>query len=155
MAYRDCDELCTQSCPEFDNCPERNLQVEGDSRTFYVYVANRLSGDPGQYLANLREMSAMSRALMEAGFVPLTPGGDFLEGLVSPEPMPVSAYQRRALDLLRLLAGRRAALLVVNAAHRNGRRSEGVHVEISTAMELGIPVAYSIEELAQLRGTEG
>lgn len=137
-----------------DAVPESNLQAVLETRTMYVYIAGRMSGQPSEYLANVREMSAASRALMEAGFCPINPAGDLLEGLVSEQPIPKELFQRRSLDLLRLLRGRRGAMLVLHATHRGGRRSEGVHREIRECELLGIPVVYSIEELAQIRGTE-
>ena len=55
--------------------------------TRYVYVAGRLSGDPPTYLANLAEMCAASRRLMDMGLTPINPGADMLEGLMSGEVM--------------------------------------------------------------------
>lgn len=128
-------------------------------RDFYVYVANRLSGHPGEYLANVCELSRACRRLMEAGYIVVNPAGDMLEGLMSEEPLPVAAYQRRSLGLLRLCiralhAGERAALLIVNAKHRDGSRSGGVGDEIRLAEEYGLPVVWSESELHGLRGTE-
>lgn len=160
MVYKDCDEMCGRACPDYSSCPEMtDPPPSSEGSTFYVYVANRLSGNPGEYLANVREMSAACRCLMDMGFCPINPAGDILEGLVSPEPLPVTAFQRRSMGLLRLLAhalgtSDRVALFVVHDGHRNGRRSEGVHAEICEAKRLGIPVAFSIEELCAGRGSE-
>ena len=115
--------------------------------TRYVYVAGRLSGDPPTYLANLAEMCAASRRLMDMGLTPINPGADMLEGLMSGEVMDKARYQERSLNLLRLLEGKNAALLVVNARHRDGTESGGTRREIEEAERLGIPVADAIEEL--------
>lgn len=136
-----------------------NPQPSRDSRDFFVYVANRLSGHPGEYLANVHELSAVCRRLMDAGYVVVNPAGDLLEGLMSGEVLPVQAYQRRSLGLLHLCfiantAGHRAAMLVVNDTHRDGALSGGVHVEIDECRLHGLPVVWSDEELAELRGTE-
>jgi hypothetical protein len=120
---------------------------------FYVYVAGRLSGDPAEYLANLHDMCAMSRQLMEAGYVPVNPGADALEGLMSGEVLPTSHYQSRSMDLLRLLTGHRAAIIVGNMRHRDGSISGGTAREIEEAQRLGIPVVWSREELARVRGS--
>jgi len=128
-------------------------QVAVESR-FYVYVAGRLSGPPPEYLANLHDMCAASRRLMEAGYVPINPGADALEGLMSGEVLPKEHYQRRSLHLLRLLAGKRAALYVVNLQHPDGTPSSGTVREIDEARRLDMPVVWSMEELAQLRGSE-
>ena len=125
-----------------------------ESKPTYVYVAGRLSGDPAEYLANLHEMCAASRRLMDAGYVPINPGADALEGLMSGEVLPVEHYQRRSLCLLRLLYGHRAALFVVNLEHRDGTPSVGTLREIAEARRLELPVVWSMEELAQLRGSE-
>lgn len=156
-----------RTCGDRD-CPKRgsdNAECEdytsiGDEAdvpgAFYVYVANRLSGHPGEYLANLHEMFKMSRKLMELGYASINPGADMTEGLMSGDVLPVEHYQRRSLDLLRLLGpqvrcGGRAAMYVVHAHHRDGRPSGGVHDEMGECERLGVPVVYSVEELAGLR----
>jgi hypothetical protein len=116
--------------------------------TRYVYVAGRLSGDPPTYLANLAEMCAASRKLMDMGLTPINPGADALEGLMSGEVMDKARYQERSMDLLRLLAERDdAVLLVVNALHRDGAPSGGTAREIQEARRLGVPVFYHVEDI--------
>lgn len=145
---RDCLENCSPaSCQEYP-CEE----LSGDRAPFYVYVAGPLSGDPGQYLANVSAMSTVCRMLLDRGFCPINPAGDLIEGLTSPLPLPVLAYQRRSLELLRLLAYvPRAALFVISAQHSDGRRSSGVAAEIAMAAELGIPTFFDLEQLLEMR----
>lgn len=128
-------------------------------RDMYVYVANRLSGYPGEYLANVAEMSNTCRRLTEAGYVVINPAGDALQGLMSEEPLPEAVYRARSLGLLRLCiiahqAGHRAALLVVHAEHRDGSMSAGVSEEIRLAREHWLPVCWSESDLHALRGAE-
>lgn len=150
---RDCWENCALgSCPEYP-CEE----VGEPAATFYVYVAGRLSGDPGEYLANVAALALVSRRLLEAGYCPVNPAADALEGLASLEALPVVCYQRRSLELLRLLAPAvpAAALLVTSTHHRDGRISGGVAGEIAEAERLGIPIVHDIEALNELRRGAG
>lgn len=165
-----CTSQCLPACPRMEDCgcgeddSEANPQVtaeatSSDSREFYVYVANRLSGHPGEYLANVHELSRVCRRLMDAGYVVVNPAGDLLEGLMSGDVLPVSAYQKRSLGLLHLVItahrfGYRAALRVEHGMHRDGSISHGVIDEIAAAQEAGLPVVWSDEQLAALRGTE-
>jgi len=156
-----CRTCGDHDCPKWgtDNaeCEDYTSIEEAEtSSAFYVYVANRLSGHPGEYLANLHEMCKVSRLLMDSGYVPLNPGGDMLDGLMSGDVLPVEHYQRRSLDLLRLLGtvvscGGRAAMYVHRAHHRDGTPSGGVHDEIRECERMGVPVVWSVEELAGLR----
>lgn len=152
MTYRDCDNDCGPECPDYP-C-EALAQA---APPFWVYVAGRLSGDPGLYLANVAEMSRTSRRLMELDFCPINPAADLVEGLMSPEPLPVAAYQRRSLQLLELLsaaaADSRAALLVLSYYHPDGRPSAGVATEVAFCKQHGIPVVDSISALLELRRT--
>jgi len=163
----DCPKRGTDSaaCEDWTNEPQAALEGTHDGEAavksqavvegaFYVYVAGRLSGTPAEYLANLHDMCSMSRALMEAGYVPINPGADALEGLMSGEMLPTSHYQSRSMDLLRLLAGHRAAVLVGETHHRDGAPSGGTFREVEEAQRLGVPVCWSVEELAQVRGSE-
>lgn len=74
---------------------------------------------------------------------------------MSNEPLPVSSYQARSLQLLELLVGPalagRAAMLVLTTHHRDGTRSQGVATEVEFCREHGIPVVGSIRELHDLR----
>ena len=117
---------------------------------FYCYTAGPLSGDPGEYLANVAWLSSVSRGLMCYGFIPINPAGDMLEGLASEYPLEVRDYQRRSLALLRLLEGRNGCLYVTRLCHRDGRESIGVRAEIEEATRLGIPIAYSLREVERL-----
>lgn len=152
--------LCaSHTCPAREEGECAGEATNGRRPDFYVYVASRLSGDPGEYLANVAELSRVCRRLMEAGYVVINPAGDMLEGLVSPEPLPVQFYQERSLGLLRLCiaahrAGHRAALLIVNDRHRDGALSGGVARERQVAEEAGLPVVTCVEDLHRLRGTE-
>lgn len=150
MTYHDCDNDCSPACPEYP------CEALSDApAAFWVYVAGRLSGHPGQYLANVHELSATSRRLMEEGYCPVNPAGDLLEGLMRGEALPVPAYQARSLQLLELLAAPagegRAALLLVEAFHPDGSPSAGVAREVEFCHRRGIPVVSSFEELHDLR----
>jgi len=119
---------------------------------FYVYIANRMTGPPSEYLANLHEMSTVSCTLMGLGFVTINPAGDFLEGLMARGPIRDGLYKAHSLARLRLMAlAPRRALLVVHSEHRDGRRSAGVHQEIEECQRLGVPIVRSIGELCQIR----
>lgn len=119
--------------------------------TFYVYVAGPLSGPPAEYLANVARMSAYARSFMDRGMCSINPAGDLLEGLAGQTPLSDEQYKRRSLDLLRLLEGRRAAVFIVDTAHRDGSVSSGVAAEVEEARRLGIPVAYCTSRLDELR----
>lgn len=155
-----CRTCADADCPKHgsDNaeCEDYTSVAEpSEPGAFYVYVANRLSGHPGEYLANLHEMSVASRALMETGYVPVNPGGDMLDGLMSGVVLDTAHYQSRSLDILRLLAHvPRRALYVLHTKHRDGSPSGGVLAEMRECERLGIPVVFSPEELARLRGSE-
>lgn len=146
---RDCWENCALGA-----CPEYPCDAIGiPPAPFYVYIAGPLSGDPGEYLANVAALSRVSRRLMAAGFCPVNPASDLVDGLASPEPLPVLCYQRRGLELLRLLAPfvPAAALLITGEFRRDGRRSSGVAREISEAATLGIPMVRDEAALYELR----
>lgn len=118
---------------------------------FYVYIASPMSGYPSEYLANCARMSAVSRQFVDIGMCPINAAGDMLEGLASPTPLTDEAFKRRSMDLLRLLAGKPAAVFVVATLHRNGSVSAGVQAEIVEADKLGVPVVHSLGELLALR----
>lgn len=118
---------------------------------FYVYIAHPLSDLPPQYLANVATVCLVARDLMKYGFTPINPAADLLEGIVGAEPLPLELYQERSLNLLRLLAGRRAALYVLGDRHADGRGSKGVAGEVAEAIRLGIPRAYLFRTLLELR----
>ena len=122
------------------------------SEPFYVYLAAPLTDLPAQYLANVATMSRMSRDLMRAGYIPINPAADMLEGLMSDEALTIDLYQSRSMALLELLRGcRRAALFVIRLQHADGRPSTGVRDEIANAQAWGIPVVTTRPELARLR----
>ena len=122
------------------------------SDSFYVYLAAPLTDLPAQYLANVALMSRMSRDLMRAGYIPINPAADMLEGLMSDEALTIDLYQSRSMALLELLRGcRRAALFVIRLQHADGRPSTGVRDEIANAQAWGIPVVSSRPELDRLR----
>lgn len=122
------------------------------SEPFYVYLAAPLSDMPAQYLANVALMSRRSRELMVAGFIPINPACDMLEGLMSDEALPLDLYHSRSMALLKLLQGRkRAALFVIRTQHQDGRLSNGVKDEIDNALDWGIPVVATMAELMCMR----
>ncbi len=152
------DIECGDHGKEQNGCTEWTNErlPAAQSKTLYVYVANRMSGDPAQYLCNVGEMARISAALILRGFCPFNPAGDFLDGIMLEEPIPVELYHERSMHLLRLfaLAKPHAVMLVLHANHRNGERSVGVAGEIEEARKLGIPIVWSVEELCGLRGSE-
>lgn len=115
--------------------------------TRYVYIAGRLSGDPPTYLANVHEFCATSRILMDLGYCPINPAADALEGIMSGTVMGKDKYQTRSMDLLGLLAGQDACVLVIGQYHRDGTESTGTAHEIAEADRLGIPVVYGLGSL--------
>jgi hypothetical protein len=110
-----------------------------------------MSGTPSEYLANCSRLSKLSRELMDAGFCPINPAGDALEGLMSDKPMSDLQYKARSMDLLRLLEGKPAAVLIAGTRHRNGTVSAGVMAEVNEADRLGIPVITEPSALLSLR----
>jgi hypothetical protein len=113
----------------------------------YVYIAGRLSGDPPSYLANVHEFCATARTLIDLGYCPINPAADMLEGIMSGVVMGTDVYQQRSLDLLRLLPGQDACVLVIAAYHLDGRPSLGTAREVAEAARLGIPVYYGLGNL--------
>jgi len=110
---------------------------------FYIYVAGPLSDYPAQYLANVSRMTLESRLLAEAGYVPINPAADLLEGLLGVSAWPLERYQQRSMDLMRLLQHVNGCVFVTSTVHADGRESAGVTAEIEEARRLGIPVCYS------------
>lgn len=119
--------------------------------TMYVFICGPLSDYPSQYLANVAAMTKWSRHFVELDLCPLNPAADIVEGLISTAPLSLEQYQKRSLDLLRLLEGRPAAVFVVATKHRNGSISSGVADEIAEATRLGIPVVYDVGSLLAVR----
>lgn len=118
---------------------------------FYVYLAGPMSGYPSEYLANCAALSARSRELIDLELCPINPAGDLLEGIISAVPLAGAAYKRRSMELLRLLEGRPAAVLVLALRHRNGSVSSGVADELREAERLGIPVVYTVPDVLAVR----
>lgn len=129
---------------------QERVPIPPDRQTFYVYLAGPLSGAPSEYLANVARLTRMSRVLIEDGFTPINPAADLLEGLVSTRALPLETYQRRGMELLRLLAGHQNACLY-RLLHADGRGSRGVRAEIKEAERLGIRVCRSWRELCDWR----
>jgi len=121
------------------------------SETFYVFISGPMSELPSGYLACCSEMSAYARRFMEMGMCPINPAGDLLEGLVSPTPLEASQYRRRSMELLRLLAGKPAAVFVISPLHHDDTIAGGVVDEIHEAVMLGIPVVDEVDTLLQVR----
>lgn len=67
-----------------------------------VYIAHRMSGPEGSYLANCAVMCRAARALYEAGHDPYNPAADLTVGLVSGTPLDVRTYKRVGLAWLRV-----------------------------------------------------
>ena len=124
-----------------------------DFEPAYVYVAGPLSDLPPQYLANVAQLSLTSRHLVNLGYVSINPAGDLIEGLMGLTAWPVEVYQKRSMDLLRLLVGRRGCLYVTSRIHADGRESAGVAAEIAEAKRLGIPVFESQAALDEWRAS--
>jgi len=124
---------------------------EQNEGTFYVFVSGPMSEYPSGYLACCAQMSTYARRFIELGMCPINPAGDLLEGLVSPVPLDGQRFKRRSMELLRLLEGKPAAVFVISTWHHDGSLAEGVQDEIAEAKRLGIPVAYDVDSLLQVR----
>jgi len=110
-----------------------------------VYIAGPLSGSECQYMANVGHMLRVWRELMEMGFACVCPCADLLAGFMRPTPLDVMAYKRQSMELMR-----RCDVVYISLPTFNQRISWGVQAEIDEAKRLGIPVTYSIGELAGL-----
>jgi len=123
---------------------------------FVIYIAGPLSDMPAQYLANVSRMASEARWCMEQGWVPINPAADLIEGLMSGEALPLEAYQRRSLELLRLAAlAEHRAIYVTELNHADGRESIGVRAEIDEAVRLDVPIAFSRSKLKLLAAAYG
>jgi hypothetical protein len=135
--------------------PEGKSQAAVES-CFYVPILGPLTDTPVGYLRNVRRFCDVASRLMAAGYCPLNPAADLLEILVHPE-LTVDVVQRRTRQMIQLAAlapvGRRAALCL-GLRNAEGESSTGSLGEMDLCGELGIPVCWSEEELARLRGPE-
>ena len=137
------------------------LKEELKESPFYIFISGPLSDFPPQYLSHASRMSRESRWCMEQGWVPFNPAADLIEGLMSVKLLPESVYQKRSMDMLRLIArAEKRAIYVVGDRHYNGALSHGVFKEMVEARHLGIPICRSRDELIAMQdfyldGTEG
>ena len=115
-----------------------------------VYIAGKLS-DSGNterspskvvcsYIQNLSEMCACADTVKMNGYAPYVPGLDFLMGITAGY-WEERDYRRLSMAFLEVCD----AVLVIS-------ESKGVEAEIKRAKELGIPVCYTVGELAELEG---
>lgn len=146
-------ERGTTSLTEFKkSLEERDSDTALKESPFYIYIAGPLSDFPAQYLSHASRMSRESRWCMEQGWTPFNPAADLIEGLMSVKPMPDLMYQKRSMDMLRLIArAERRALYVVGDRHYNGALSHGVFKEMIEAKHLGIPICRSRDELIAMQ----
>jgi len=159
---KESQERGTISLTEFKKAiEEREADTALKESPFFIYIAGPLSDFPPQYLSHVSRMSREARWCMEQGWVPFNPAADLIEGLMSVKLLPESVYQKRSMDMLRLIArAEKRAIYVVGDRHYNGALSHGVFKEMVEARHLGIPICRSRDELIAMQdfyldGTEG
>lgn len=118
-------------------------KLEG-SHPLRVYVAGPLSGREVDYIANCGRIDAACADVMALGCAPFNPAADRLLGMQAEYSFPVEAYKAASL----------AWLACSDVMYVCGDATPGVRAEIEFCRERGIPVVWSTEELAQVRGTE-
>lgn len=100
-----------------------------------VYVAGPYTR--GDVAVNVREAIVVTNKLLDLGFVPYCPHLTHFWHLVTPRP-----YEEwLAYDLIWMEA--------CDVVLRIPGESSGADAEVARALELGIPVFYSLEELLQ------
>lgn len=111
-----------------------------------VYVAGPLSGDHLTYIQNLHRMLREANDVRGLGLTPFIPGIDFLFAVSMP---PQSSHYTQEF-----LYGMSAAILRRLNPERDCvyayAESPGVRMELQLAVDLGIRVAHSIDELRSL-----
>ena len=170
-AYKECDSYVCEGCPRNSTCdikeddpdpsdvraafdamldldPRMKRYILPAPETFRprgrmrVYIAGRLSGCEADYLANVARMLEAWRKLAESGYAPYCPAADLLLGLVSPGGIDVDVYRSLSMEWLRASD----AVFVSNPDDI----TPGQEAEIAEAERLGIPVAYTVDDLARV-----
>jgi len=108
-----------------------------------VYIAGPMSDMPAQYLANCARLLTAWREINAAGFAGYCPAADMLLGIGSERPFDVESYRAWSMAWLEVAD----VVYVVAAAHADGRYSEGVDAEVRRAVEMGIPVVFTVEDI--------
>jgi len=152
----DCtDQDCTRRGTDSGGCEDWTNYVSDDDdvapvilpaprlpgRTV-VYITGRMSGCEVDYLANCARLLDTYRRLAEAGYAPICPANDLLLGLVSPNGIDVETYKACSMAYLR----RADAVFVSNPDDI----TPGQQAEIDEAERLGIPVAYTVDDLERV-----
>jgi hypothetical protein len=106
-----------------------------------IYVAGAYSAeDVIGVLGNMRRGIALSVEVLKAGYAPFCPWADHVFSFVA--EIDLQTYYAYSLSWLEACA----AMVVVA---QGMEASRGTQAEIKRAVELGIPVYYSLEELIQ------
>ena len=150
--HRKTDSACRTDCPAWEDCPGDVDEPETDSesqerpvsRLRRVYVAGPLSGSEVEYIHNCARLDRASAEVVSLGMAPFNPAADRTWGQFVSDPLEADVY--KALSF--------AWLYVSDVMYVCGRISPGVQAEVEFCGRHDIPVVYSLEELAELRGTE-
>lgn len=158
--HPDCADMDCETCPERDTCPDyrpngpRIIRASSTKHPLVVYIAHPMSGYPAEYLHNCGRMLYEWSEVNSMGFVGVCPATDMLLGLaiatMGQNAPTVDDYRRWSMAILE----RCDVLYVSGTHHEDGRPSDGVTAEIARAEWLNMPIVWSIEELAAMRGTE-
>jgi len=119
------------------------LKQKRDTKKIKVYVAGPMSGNELDYLKNIRRGIRASVELLLKGFVPFSPFIDYPFFLALREGEEITAKQIKSYSLEWLEVC--DAVLVLEGYEY----SEGTQAEIARAVELDIPVFYSMEDLIE------
>jgi len=153
--FPECDSYVCDGCPRNANCSyreedtmtEKKREPSPDPRfpdLPLVYIAGPLSGGETRYMANVARMLRVWKELMQSGYAAICPCADMLAGMVSEYEFDVMAFKRQSMEYLR-----RCDVVYV---YEPANISPGVADEIDEAWRLGIPVAYSADQLAVYAG---
>jgi hypothetical protein len=111
-----------------------------------IYIASPLSEMPLDYLHWLGKMNDKAFELWEQGWAPYIPGNDLLFCYRSPKPFtPDELYE---IDASYVAAS--DAVYIIAMYHNDGRESVGVKMEHDLALQLDIPIVYTMEGAEQL-----
>ncbi len=151
-AYQKTAASCRTDCPAWEDCPgdvdgpqtASESQERPVSRLLRVYVAGPLSGCEVEYIHNCAQMDRACASVVELGMAPFNPAADRTWGQFVSEPLEAGVYKDLSF----------AWLAVCDVMYVCGRISPGVQAEIDYCSRHGIPVVYSLDELAEVRGSE-
>ena len=109
---------------------------------YRVYIAGKLTDLPAGYIKNMHQMIKCANQIRKENFAPFVPCFDILLGLVAGD-IGLGEYYKIGLAWLSVSD----ALLVLP----DSEDSKGTQAEIKKAIELNIPVFYTIGELRAWR----